>query len=162
MEFLGKVPTVSPTPMKLPKLLLAVAFLSIVTISARAADSSKIPNIKGTWVGEYTAYHHDGVGTSVQTLTITDQGPTGFRGVREWTRKSFTPAHGTKQPPLKTKKNLFTGVVGFDDKTLYFADQGQSSYLIGELIGRDKMRIIFLMAGDRAIAFRATLTRVKP
>lgn len=148
--------------MKSPKLLLTLALLAIVTVTAQAADASKIPNIKGTWVGEYTVYHHDGVGTSVQTLTITDQGPTGFRGVREWSRKSFTPAQGTKQPPLKTKKNLFAGTIGFDDKTLYFADQGQNSYLIGELIGPDKMRIVFLMSGDRAVAFRAVLKRVKP
>jgi hypothetical protein len=143
--------------------ILTLAAISLLTLSARAAEDSKFPDLKGTWVSEYPVYFHNGSGHAKQTLLITEQEGEGFRGVREWTRKDFAPGkEGAKAPKAETEKVPFAGVIDFDGKTLHIVDHGQTSHLKAKLISPDKMQVIFLMPGKPTVVFRATFERVKP
>ncbi|CAN5325657.1 hypothetical protein BH09VER1_BH09VER1_37650 [soil metagenome] len=146
--------------MKTPLLLiLALATCLFTAIPASAAPKS--PDLKGTWVSEYPVSLHHGFGHSAQTITITEQSDANFRGYREWTSKKFIP--GKNATKLTKTKDIvaFAGVVGFDGKTLYLADHGQASFITAKLTGPNTMQIIFVMAGEPAVAYRATFERAK-
>ncbi len=141
-------------------LILILALAAFLVSPAPAADP--IPDLKGKWVSEYPVHFHHGTGSSKQTLIFESQKGEGFRGVREWTRTDFTPAKKDGAAPKKKVDQVaFAGVVGFDGKTLHFADHGQITHIQAKLTSADEMQVVFVMPGDPAVAFRATFKRVK-
>jgi len=145
--------------MKIPSIALAFALLGCLSSPLSAADP-KAPNLVGTWVAEYPVHFHHGKGQAKQTIVIEEQYPQGFRGVREWTRTDFTPAKSAKAPAKKAEKVAFAGVIGFDGKTLHFADHGQMSHATAKLVGPNEMEVIFVKPGEPAVAFRAKFRRL--
>src|SRR5262245_62661835 len=139
-----------------------VAVTSLVCASAVVnADDAAIPNLKGTWTGEYEAYFHAGTTKAQVTLEIIEQTGAGFRGFNSWQHQQDKnkPLAVQKGKPTTSDKEPIMGVVGFDGKTLHIVEQGDGGQIEGELVGPDTLRVIYRESGDNALVYRSELTR---
>ena len=133
--------------------LLAAAI--VVALCAPALGGSDAPDLKGTWVmtAEGISHHKKPdpkAHTNVKTgqfqldLTIIIDKQKGFR---------FS---GTKESPKMKEK--ISGVVGFDNKTIYMVDD--DGMMFCRLIEADKMEYVYLrVTHDFSAIGRAILTR---
>jgi hypothetical protein len=141
---------------------LIVCVASLVSVTAAVnADDAAIPNLKGTWTGEYEAYFYKGTTKARMTLEITEQTGAGFRGFNNWQhlRDKTKPLAVQRGKPVTSDKEPIMGVVGFDGKTLHIVEQGDGGWIEAELVGPDTMTVIYSESGDNALIYRSEFTR---
>jgi len=141
-------------------LLVGVAALICVTALVNADDAA-IPNLKGTWTGEYEAYFRTESTKAKVTLEITEQTGVGFRGFNIWhhLRDKNKPLAIQRGKPVTSDKEPIIGVVGFDGKSAHIVEHGDGGWIEAELVGPDTMRVIYRETGDNALIYRTELTR---
>lgn len=147
--------------MKICTMLLIGLVTFAYSIPMTTADDAAIPNLKGVWAGEYEAYFHAGMTKARVEIEITEQTGAGFKGFNSWQHQKDTqpPLAVQKGKPVTSDKEPIMGVVGFDGKTLYIVEQGDSGRIDAELVGSDTMRVIYSESGDNALVYRTELTR---
>ncbi len=135
--------------------LLAILF--VLTLSATGFAGSDIPDLKGTWIIQASGHmvlkpgapHPPEVGPGFHELEIplVIEEQQGFR---------FS---GYKQVTKEFRKEV-SGVIGFDNKTIYIAEE--NAITTGTIVSSDRMECIFLESGKcLSIASREIITRKK-
>jgi opacity protein-like surface antigen len=138
--------------------LLAVAAIAGCLAGPAMADDA-IPNVVGTWTGDFTLMHHGGAADQSLQFKILSQDGALLTGEKAWTIKSGTPGNVAGETKTEAVEPL-VGVVDFDG-TIYFAEQGDSGLYRARLTGPDTLQILYVEAGGLATAYRAELTRAK-
>lgn len=134
--------------------LAAAVFILVTGFAAFAA--SETPDLKGTWIMKIESIGHDklkgsppvihsekmGIHDLELTLVIDKQEGARFSGYRE----------------SKRQKEMISGVVGFDNKSIYIVDDDGMN--IATLVAPDKMESIYLHnTQHHSIVSRAIVTR---
>jgi hypothetical protein len=142
-------------------MVLCAAFSVLIAPTVRGAESSpEIPNLVGSWVGEYKVYLHTGQKMASAELRITEQDGPHFRGVNAWKDAAGGKPMTTKKGKLITQDSEpFVGIIGFDGKSITIVEQDDMGTLHGELEGKDTMRLIYGEPGSNAMVFRMVLKR---
>lgn len=138
--------------------LLAVAAIAGCLAGPAMADDA-IPNVVGTWTGDFKLMHHGGAADQSLQFRILSQDGALLTGEKAWTIKSGTPGNVDGETRTEAVEPL-VGVVDFDG-TIYFAEQDDSGLYRARLTGPDTLQILYVEAGDLATAYRAELTRAK-
>ncbi len=128
----------------------------LLTMGVTALAGADIPDLKGTWVIKGEGHGHEkssesapkihakkfGVHNVVITLTIDKQEGVRFSGYKASDRQ----------------KETVSGVIGFDNKTLYMVDDDGMN--IARLVSPDKIETVyFQLTKHHSIVGRAILTR---
>lgn len=143
------------------KRVLALAALALGLMLGQHqafAEDAKVPELTGTWSGPFKVIRESGIGEGTFTLRVTEQTGPLLKGEKSWETPGTEGNVGGKDVEKATEPLL--GVVDFNGKTIYLAEQGDDGYHLGRLTAPDTLELIYLEAGH-ATAFRAVLTREK-
>lgn len=139
---------------------MAVAVM-IVGGSFIAFAEEGIPDLKGTWTGDFnilrSSYPQE---AGPNPLAFTKPGFGSARGVKYVIDKQQGPLFsGTESFSRSVQK--IVGVIDFDNKTLHITDR--YGRLVGRIIAPDKIRLIYSENTKHGqVAARGTVTRQKP
>lgn len=123
------------------------------------AEDGQLPDVVGTWTGQFKLLHHSGAAEqSLQFKILSQDGPL-LTGEKAWKIDSGTPGDVAGEPRTEAVEPL-VGVIDFDG-VIYFAEQGDSGLYKARLTGPDTLEILYIEAGELATAYRAELTRAK-
>ena len=138
--------------------LIGVSAIAIVLVlSATGLAGPDIPDLKGAWTIQASGHmvlkpgapHIPDVGPGFHEhqIPLVIEGQDGFR------------FYGYKQVTKKFRKEI-SGVIGFDNKTIYMAEE--NAITMGRLVSPDRMECVFLESGKcLSIASREIITRKK-
>lgn len=140
--------------MKLGALLLGIACLAC---GPALAEDGQIPDVVGTWTGQFKLLHHTGAAEQTLQFKVLSQDGALLTGEKAWKIDSGTPGDVAGEPRTEAVEPL-VGVIDFDGE-IYFAEQGDSGLYKARLTGPDTLQILYIEAGDLATAYRAELTR---
>ncbi len=127
--------------------------------------TDSLPNLVGTWSGVegkayLKAFFHEGHRVGGIELRITEQDGAYFRGVNAWehtdAKEALTEFEGKR---IASAEEPFVGVIGWDGKTLYIAEHGDTGYIHAYLEGPDTMKAVYTESGPNALVIRFSLKR---
>jgi hypothetical protein len=113
------------------------------------SDTVALPQLKGTWEGEYRAHFEQRTRNSRMRLIIAEQDGEFFRGLYEW--EDFN-----EQP---TGQERIIGIIGFNGRVIHIAEETDTGRFDAEMIGPDRMRAVYVESGANAGVFRVELAR---
>lgn len=121
-------------------------------IAPRAQSTPvSLPQLKGTWQGEHRTHFRQKTFRTRMRIIITEQDGEIFRGVYEWE----DPDEGRRG------QERIVGIIGFDGG-IHIAEETDTGRIDAELVGPDKMRAVYVEAGEGAGVFRVEMTRTSP
>ena len=123
------------------------------------AQDGQLPDVVGTWTGEFKLMHHSGPAEQSLQFKILEQDGPLLKAEKAWRIESGTPGDVAGKSRTEAVEPL-VGVIDFDGE-IYFAEQGDSGLYKARLTGPDTLQLIYIEAGDLATAYRAELTRAK-
>jgi len=151
--------------MKSVALVIAALAVSVTVASAHAQDagaSAAPPNLIGTWeiVRSEGAFGTEFVGTlpSAQITIETQQGAV-FIGAIAYELADEHPDFHDGSGPVRMAEEAFTGVIGFDNRTLTMVERSDTSVWTGSLLNADTMALIYFEPGEHAFIARQILVR---
>ena len=124
-----------------------------------ALAQEDLPNVVGTWTGDFKLMHHTGPAEQSLQFKVLEQDGALLKAEKAWRIVSGTPGDVAGEPQTEAVEPL-VGVIDFDG-TIYFAEQGDAGLYKARLTGPDTIEILYVEAGDLATAYRAELTRAK-
>ncbi len=139
-----------------------LGILMVVTAGLMASPviaQDQVPDIVGTWTGDFKLMHHTGPAEQSLQLKVLEQDGPLLKGEKAWRITAGTPGDVGGEVRTEAVEPL-VGVIDFDG-TIHFAEQDDSGLYSGRLTGPDTLEIVYLEAGDLATAYRARLTRAK-
>jgi hypothetical protein len=119
--------------------------IAALMMAAAGLSTAEIPNLVGNWTGSFQGYdknagYMDVNKTGSLNMTISDQRGRAFTG-------NFTINFSLPQTGLVQMTEGFSGVIGLDNKTLYFAEYDKG-YDIGTVLSNDSIEAVYLEDGD--------------
>jgi len=123
--------------------------LVALMMAAAGLSTAEIPNLAGNWTGSFQGYdknagYMDVNKTGSLYMTISDQRGRAFTG-------NFTIKFSLPQAGLVQMTEGFSGVIGWDNKTLYFAEYDKG-YDIGTALSNDSIEAVYIEDGDAETA----------
>jgi hypothetical protein len=138
--------------------LIAVASVALaVWLSQVLAEDAAVPNLVGTWTGPLKVLRAKGIGKGTLTIRVTDQDGALFKAEKAWETPGTVGKIGSKEVDHATEP--LAGVIDFNGKSVYLAEQGDNGLYTGRLTAADTLELVY-EAGD-GTAYRAELTRKK-
>lgn len=152
--------------MKLVSVAIAAITLGVAFAQGHAQDASLpsggAPDLVGTWnvVRSGGAFGTEFVGTLPHAQMIVDeqQGAV-FVGVLEYELDDGQPDFHDGNQPVRMAKEPFTGVIGWDNRSLTIVERGDTSVWSGELLNGETMAVIYAEPGEHAFIARQILVR---
>jgi hypothetical protein len=139
--------------------LIAVASVALaVWLSQVLAEDAAVPNLVGTWTGPLKVLRAKGIGKGTLTIRVTDQDGALFKAEKAWETPGTVGKVGSKEVDHATEP--LAGVIDFNGKSVYLAEQGDNGLYTGRLTAADTLELVYVEAGD-GTAYRAELTRKK-
>ena len=129
----------------------------VAAVGGLPAIAQEVPDIVGTWTGDFKLMHHTGPAEQSLQLKVLVQDGALLKGEKAWRIESGTPGDVGGEPRTEAVEPL-DGVIDFDG-AIYFAEQDDAGLYKGRLTGSDTLEIVYVEAGDLATAYRAVLTR---
>jgi hypothetical protein len=122
------------------------------------AEDASVPDLVGTWTGPLKVMRAKGIGEGTLTLRVLKQEGPLFNAEKSWETPGTAGKVGGKEVEKATEP--LAGVVDFDGKSVYLAEQGDNGLYTGRLSAPDTLELVYVEAGD-GTAYRAQLTRKK-
>ena len=122
------------------------------------AEDAAAPDLKGTWTGPFTAQRWKGRADGVLTLNVLDQEGSSLKAEKFWETPGKPGNVGGKDTEDVTEPMV--GVIDFDGKSVFFAEQDDNGLYRGTLTSPDTLELVYLEAGS-ANVYRVRLTRKK-
>lgn len=148
-------------------LLVGVALcLAWCLLPARAATG--IPDLRGTWEGDYEIVFLNGSKKAHDLMSIQYQDGPRLRGWHRWRHEEPNkPVAIHVMGPLAGEtmaenRDPFVGIVGFDNRTVDLAEEGDTGVMRGELVSPDLLRLTYVQGGVQARVYRIELRRTGP
>jgi len=139
--------------------LIAVASVALaVWLSQVLAEDAAVPNFVGTWTGPLKVLRAKGIGKGTLTIRVTDQDGALFKAENAWETPGTVGKVGSREVEKATEP--LAGVIDFNGKSVYLAEQGDNGLYTGRLTAADTLELVYVEAGD-GTAYRAELTRKK-
>jgi hypothetical protein len=141
--------------------LVAVAAVAVAVWFGQdpvLAEDAAVPNLVGTWIGPLKVLRAKGIGKGTLTIRVTEQDGALFKAEKSWETPGTAGKVGSKEVEKATEP--LAGVVDFDGKNVYLAEQSDNGLYAGRLAAPDTLELIYVEAGD-GTAYRAQLTRKK-
>jgi hypothetical protein len=120
-----------------------------------------VPNLVGTWYGEYDIVTPDGVKKSSVTFVIRKQEGPLLVASRTWKRKDASVGKH-RGNAVSTATDQLLGVIDHDNKSVFFVKSGpgpESTGLFRGQVSGNTLKLIFLQSGELARAGKFVLTR---
>jgi hypothetical protein len=99
-----------------------------------------------------------GIGEGTLTLRVLKQEGPLFKAEKSWETPGTAGKVGSKEVEKATEP--LAGVVDFDGKSVYLAEQGDNGLYTGRLSAPDTLELVYVEAGE-GTAYRAQLRRKK-
>jgi len=112
----------------------------------------------GTWTGPLKVLRAKGIGKGTLTIRVTDQDGALFKAENAWETPGTVGKVGSREVEKATEP--LAGVIDFNGKSVYLAEQGDNGLYTGRLTAADTLELVYVEAGD-GTAYRAELTRKK-
>ena len=122
------------------------------------AEDAAVPNLVGTWIGPLKVLRAKGIGKGTLTIRVTDQDGALFKAENAWETPGTVGKVGSREVEKATEP--LAGVIDFNGKSVYLAEQGDNGLYTGRLTAADTLELVYVEAGD-GTAYRAELTRKK-
>ena len=126
--------------------------------SGRCSEDAPAPDLKGTWTGPFTAQRWKGRADGVLNLNVLEQVGSSLKAEKFWETPGNPGNVGGKDTEDATEPMV--GVIDFDGKSVFFAEQDDNGLYRGTLVAPDTLELIYLEAGS-ANVYRVRLTRKK-
>ncbi len=134
--------------------------VTVLLVAAIGLSAAEIPNLVGNWTGSIKGYSK-GIGymdvnkPGNLTMIISEQRGQAFIG-------NFSLNLSLPQTGLMQETEGFSGVIGSDNKTLYFAEYDKG-YDIGTIISNDTIEAVYIEDGnaEKAGAYITIYHRMK-
>jgi hypothetical protein len=138
----------------------ALVILSSLVPAAATAEEA-VPDLVGTWTGAMKEMRWEGPAEGPLELRLTEQDGPLLRGEKGWTLEpGSTP--GSVEGKLVTEAvEPLIGVIDFDGRTFYLAEQGDTGTYHGRLVDADTIEMVYLEAGEVATVYRVVLKRTR-
>jgi len=134
--------------------------VAVLLVAAIGLSVAEIPNLVGNWTGSIKGYSKDIGYMDVNqpgnlNMIISEQRGQAFIG-------NFSLNFSLPQTGLMQETEGFSGVIGSDNKTLYFAEYDKG-YDIGTIISNDTIEAIYIEDGnaEKAGAYITIYHRMK-
>ena len=115
-------------------------------VMAEDAKTAPIPDLVGTWTGPFKVMRAKGVGEGSLTLRVLEQDGPLLKLEKSWETPGVAGNVGGKEVDKATEP--LVGVVDFDGKGVYFAEQEDNGLYRGSLVAPDTLELIYLEAGS--------------
>ena len=121
---------------------------------------TQVPNLVGTWTSPVKLKWMRAKGTAEGSLTlrVLDQDGPLLKLEKSWETPGAAGNVGGKDVEEATE--TMVGVVDFDGKSFYLAEQDDNGFYTGRLTAPDTLELVYVEAGHAAV-YRAQLTRKK-
>jgi hypothetical protein len=121
---------------------------------------TQVPNLVGTWTSPVKMKWMRAKGTAEGSLTlrVLDQDGPLLKLEKSWETPGAAGNVGGKDVEKATE--TMVGVVDFDGKSFYLAEQDDIGFYSGRLTAPDMLELVYIEAGHAAV-YRAQLTREK-
>jgi hypothetical protein len=119
--------------------------MAVLLMAAIGLSVAEIPNLVGNWTGSINGYSKDIGYMDVNKpgdliMVISEQRGQAFIG-------NFSLNFSLPQTGLMQETEGFSGIIGSDNKTLYFAEYDKG-YDIGTVISNDTIEAVYIEDGD--------------
>jgi hypothetical protein len=145
---------------------LAAFALIAATAAVRAQDTpapvGAAPDLIGTWrvVHSQGAFGTELVGSLPHAEIVIDrQEDAVFFGALEYQLGDEQPDFHDGSQAVRMAKEPFTGVIGWDNRSLTMVERADTSVWRGELLNAETMAMVFFEAGEHAFIARQILVR---
>ena len=146
--------------------LLAALTMIVALSSAHGQDGSTPsgtpPDLTGTWeiVRSEGAFVTEFVGTLPRAqIIIEEQRGAVFIGVIEYELADEQPDFHDGNAPVRMAKEPFTGLIGWDNRSLTMVERGDTSVWNGSLLNAETMAVVYFEPGEHAFIARQILVR---
>ncbi|MCP4386114.1 MAG: hypothetical protein GY798_32695 [Hyphomicrobiales bacterium] len=152
------------------KIIATFVFALTMMMAASASHSQEpaavpdgaLPNLMGTWVVVHSegAFGIEIVTTLPRAELIIDMqsGPV-FAGSAEYELGSDDPDFQVGDEAVRMATEPFTGMIGWDNKSLTMVERGDTSVWTGTLLNAETMALVYYEAGEHAFIARQILVR---
>jgi len=134
-----------------------VAVLFVLSLTSVGFAGSDIPDLKGTWIVKGSGHKFEKPGAHLSEIYKASPGFHEIEFPLIIDKQDGFRFSGYRQISKQGKKDV-SGVIGFDNQTVYMADE--NGIAIGKLVSPDTMECIYLESvKHRSIASREIITR---
>ncbi len=119
--------------------------IAVLLVAAIGLSVAEIPNLVGNWTGSIKGFSKDIGYMDVNkpgdlTMVISEQKGQAFIG-------NFSLNFSLPKAGLMQETEGFSGIIGSDNKTLYFAEYDKG-YDIGTILSNDTIEAVYIEDGD--------------
>ena len=98
------------------------------------AEDAAVHNLVGTWTGPLKVLRAKGIGKGTLTIRVTDQDGALFKAENAWETPGTVGKVGSREVEKATEP--LAGVIDFNGKSVYLAEQGDNGLYTGRLTTR--------------------------
>ena len=147
---------------------LLAALATVVAVSSAQGQDGGMPSgttppdLTGTWeiVRSEGAFGTEFVGTLPSARIVIEEQRGGvFIGVLEYELAEDQPDFHDGSQPVRMAEEPFTGVIGWDNRSLTMVERSDTSVWNGELLNAETMAVVFFEPGEHAFIARQILVR---
>jgi len=132
---------------------------------ARAQDAETAafpaPDLVGTWTGSAKRLRAEGGAEGPIQLRVTEQDGALFRAEKTWKINPGGTPGSVGGKLVNEAVEPLIGVIDFDGRTIYLAEQGDVGTYTARLVDPDTIQAVYVESGDAATIYRFILKRAK-
>jgi hypothetical protein len=140
-----------------------IGFLGHTPATAKDSETaaSPAPDLVGTWTGSAKRLRGDGGAEGPIEIRVTEQDGPLFRAEKSWKLNAGGTPGSVGGKLVSEAVEPLIGVVDFDGRTLYLAEQGDVGTYTAHLTDPDTLQIVYVESGDAATIYRFVVKRAK-
>lgn len=147
------------TGLRLAVAAFAIALIGATPWATAEAEDAATPDLTGVWIGSYKTLRWNGDAQgAVQFRVVAQEGPN-LKVEKSWQLRPGATLGDVQGTLLNEAVEPLIGVIGFDGRDVYFAEEGDGGLYTGRLADPDTLELIYVEPGVQATAYRTILKR---
>jgi hypothetical protein len=123
------------------------------------AGGFPVPDLAGVWTGAYKTLRWNGAAEGTLQFRVIEQDGPSLKVEKSWQLAPGGAQGDVGGQLLSEATEPMVGVIGFDGRAIYLAEEGDSGVYTGRLTGPDSMELVYFEPGKQATAYRVQLRR---
>lgn len=140
---------------------LAVGLAGTLASGHASAADATAPDLTGVWIGAYKTLRWNGGAEGVVQFRVVEQDGPNLKVEKSWKLEAGATLGDVHGELLTEAVEPLIGVIGFDGRQVYFAEEGDGGLYSGRLADPDTLELVYVEAGVQATAYRTVLKRAK-